>query len=464
MELRSLKYVTGACGGEQLNGSPEAQVARVCTDSRQARRGDLFFAIQGERFDGHDFLAETARKGAVALVVARQRAPSGLPCAVIAVDDTRQAFGRLAARYRADFSLPVIAVGGSNGKTTTKELLAAVLRQKYPTLWSEASFNNDIGVPTTLLNLEKTQRAAVLEIGTNHPGELAPLARMVQPKFGVITSIGREHLEFFGDVAGVAQEEGALAEVLPAAGKLFINGDSEWTSAITPRTQATVVRIGTGAANDWRLEDARLDGQGMKFRVNAAAGEFSGEYRIALLGRHQALNALFAIAVGVELGLSRAEIERGLLECKPAKMRLQLWSWNGVTVLDDAYNANADSMRAALETLREMPCAGRRVAVLGDMAELGKYTVAAHEEIGRRAAESGVDRLFAVGKMATVMADAARAAGLKDADAFTEIAAAAETVKQSLQAGDVLLLKASRSTRLERLGEALRSSGAREKV
>ena len=461
MELRSLKYVTTACGGEQLNGSPDAHVARVCTDSRQAQRGDLFFAITGERFDGHDFLAETARKGAVALVVSRQRAPSGLPCAVIAVDDPRQAFGKFAARYRTDFTMPLIAVGGSNGKTTTKELLAAVLRQKFPTLWSEASFNNDIGVPATLLNLEKAHRAAVLEIGTNHPGELAPLARMTQPKFGVITSIGREHLEFFGDVAGVAREEGALAEVLPADGKLFINGDSEWAGPISQRTRATVVRVGTGAGNDWRLEDAQLDGQGMKFRISAPKIEFAGEYRIALFGKHQALNALFAVAVGAELGLSRAEIERGLLESKPAKMRMQLWTWNGVAVLDDAYNANADSMRAALETLREMPCAGRRVAVLGDMAELGAHSKAAHEEIGRRAAEAGVDRLFAVGKMSAVMADAARAAGLKDASAFTEIPAATEAVKEFLRAGDVLLLKASRSTRLERLGEALRSAGAR---
>jgi UDP-N-acetylmuramoyl-tripeptide--D-alanyl-D-alanine ligase len=315
-----------------------------------------------------------------------------------------------------------------------------------------------------LLNLDKTHRAAVLEIGTNHPGELAPLARMVQPQFGVITSIGREHLEFFGDLAGVAQEEGTLAEALPADGKLFINGDSEWAETIAQRTRAAAVKVGMNAGNDWRVDDAQLDGQGMKFRVSGPKQEFAGEYRIELLGRHQAVNALFAVAVGAELGLARAEIERGLRECKPAKMRLQLWTWNGVSVLDDAYNANADSMRAALETLREMPCVGRRVAVLGDMAELGAHSDAAHEEIGRQAAALGVQRLFTVGKMAAVMADAARAAGLRNASAFTDMAALAEAVKEFLRAGDVLLLKASRSTRLERLSEALRSSGAREKV
>ena len=459
-----MKYVAAACDAEQLTGSPDAQVGRVCTDSRQVQRGDLFFAIKGDRFDGHDFLAETARKGAVALVVARERVPQGLPCAVLGVDDPRRALGRLAARYRADFTLPVVAVGGSNGKTTTKELVAAVLRRKFATLWSEASFNNDIGVPMTLLGLEKSHQAAVLEIGTNHPGELAPLARMVQPGYGIITNIGREHLEFFDDLAGVAREEGMLAEALPADGKLFINGDGEWADQIVRRTQAGVSRVGVKPGNDWRLEEASLDAGGMKFRISAPHQEFGGEYRIGLLGRHQALNAVFAIATGAELGVPRAEIERGLAECKPARMRLQVWTLNGVTVLDDAYNANADSMRAALETLREMPCEGRRVAVLGDMAELGRHSAEAHEEIGRRAAESGVNRLFTIGKMAPLTAGAAKSAGLREADAWSDMSAAAEAVKQFLHAGDVLLLKASRSTRLERLGEALRSSGAREKV
>src|SRR4051812_8857688 len=188
MDRRSLKFVATACAGEQLSGSPEVLVTRVCSDSRLAQAGDLFFALSGEHFDGHEFLPEVAQKGVAAVVVERGKSPAKLPaCAVIAVDSPRQALGTLAARYRSDFELPVIAVGGSNGKTSTKELLAAVLRQKFKTLWSEASFNNDIGVPVTLLKLEDTHQVAVLEVGTNHPGELAPLVTMVQPKFGVIT-------------------------------------------------------------------------------------------------------------------------------------------------------------------------------------------------------------------------------------------------------------------------------------
>jgi UDP-N-acetylmuramoyl-tripeptide--D-alanyl-D-alanine ligase len=380
---------------------------------------------------------------------------------MIAVEDSRKALGLLASSYREDFALPLVAVGGSNGKTTTKELVASVLRQKAATLWSEASFNNDIGVPLTLLRLGQSHQAAVLEAGTNHPGELAPLLKMMRPNYGVITCIGREHLEYFGDVAGVAREEGWLAELLPADGKLFVNGDDEWAERIAARASAAVVRVGFAATNDWRVRGLRLDTQGVRFQVDGPKAEFAGEYRIHLLGRHQAVNALFAIAVGMELGLNRTEIARGLAECRPPKMRLELWEHDGVRVLDDAYNANADSVEAALQTLRELPCKGRRVAVLGDMAELGAHSKAAHEEIGRRAAELGVGQLFAVGKMAPAMARGARGADLNRVFEFADVDTAAAAVKSFVKSGDVVLLKASRVTRLERIGEVLRSGEAR---
>jgi UDP-N-acetylmuramoyl-tripeptide--D-alanyl-D-alanine ligase len=461
MEACSLRFVAAACAGEQLKGSPDAHVYRVCTDSRKAQAGDLFFALAGGQFDGHDFLRQVAEKGAGAVVVERKRVPTGWSgCAMIAVENTRKALGQVATKYREDFVLPLVAVGGSNGKTTTKELVASVLRQKLATLWSEASFNNDIGVPLTLLRLEKSHQAAVLEAGTNHPGELAPLLKMIRPNYGVITCIGREHLEFFGDVAGVAQEEGWLAELLPADGKLFVNGDDEWTGRIVERARAEVVRVGFVTGNDWRARGVRLDKQGVRFQVDGPNTDFAGEYRIHLLGRHQVVNALFAIAFGMELGLSRAEVARGLAECRPAKMRLELWEQSGVRVLDDAYNANADSVVAALQTLRELPCKGRRVAVLGDMAELGAHSEAAHEEIGRRAAELGVGQLFAVGKMAPVVGRAARGAGLNRVFEFADVDTAAAAVKSFVKRGDVVLLKASRATRLERIGEVLRAGEA----
>ena len=458
MEACSLKFVADACGAEIRRGSPATVVTNVCTDSRQANAGDLFFAICGEKFDGHDFLGEAAGKKIAAAVIDQKKIQASLPdCAVLAVEEPRRALGQLAAAYRRRFDLPVVAVGGSNGKTTTKELLASVLRQKFSTLWSVASFNNDIGVPLTLLRLANTHEAAVLEAGTNHPGELAPLIKMVAPKFGVITSIGREHLEFFGDLAGVAQEEGWLAELLPAEGTVFINGDGEWTEKILARTNAKVVRAGLGKKNGWRADKIRLDKNGVTFRVAGPPENFCGEYRINLLGRHQVTNALLAIAAAAELGLSREEIQRGLADCAPPKMRLQLWEANGVRVLDDAYNANADSTLAALETLCDLPLQGRRVAVLGDMEELGAHAVAAHAEIGKRVAELGIGQLFAVGKMAPVLAAAARSAGLSRVIEFTAVDAAVGAVRNFLKPGDVVLLKASRASRLEKLAEALKS-------
>lgn len=459
MEAKTLQFITAACCGQLLQGTPERIISRVCTDSRQVRAGDLFFAIRGERFDGHEFVSEAIKQGA-SVVVERGRilAAAAPEAAVVVVDDTRLALGRLAARYRQDFELPVIAIAGSNGKTGTKDLIAAMLRQRLNTLSSQASFNNDIGVPLTLLRLERAHQAAILEAGTNHPGELEPLVRMIRPGYGVTTSIGREHLEFFNDLAGVAREEGMLGELLPSTATLLVNGDDPWSSVLLERTRAAVVKVGTKVDNQWRACDVRPDAQGVSFRVDAPTAEFSTNFRVPLLGRHQAINALFAIALGAALGLDRLEIQRGFEQCRPAKMRLELWELNGVRVLDDAYNANADSMAVALQTLQELPAKGRRIAVLGDMAELGAHSEAAHEEVGRRAAETGVGQLFAVGKMAAVIARGARNAGLNRVLEFGDVETAANAVKQFIKNGDLVLLKASRATRLERVAEILRGS------
>ena len=281
-------------------------------------------------------------------------------------------------------------------------------------------------------------------------------------------------------MAGVAQEEGWLAELLPADGKLFLNGDSEWSDKIAARTKAQVVRVGFGEKNDWCAKKVRLDKNGVTFQVVAEASrlcvsedvgspneltggtpvplaKFAGEYRVNLLGKHQAVNSLLAIAVGAELGLTREQILRGLAECQPAKMRLNFWEANGVRVLDDSYNANADSTIAALETLCGLPLQGRRVAVLGDMAELGAHSAAAHAEVGRRAAELEVGQLFAVGKMAVVTAQAARDAGLMRVFEFAEVEAAMNVVRSFLKPGDVVLLKASRAAKLEQIAEMLKA-------
>jgi UDP-N-acetylmuramoyl-tripeptide--D-alanyl-D-alanine ligase len=458
MEPRTLQYVAEACQGELKVATPGRTVSRICTDSRQAQAGDLFFALSGERFDAHEYLSQVVDAGVAAVVVEKDkvgRVAPRAPLPSIEVDNTRKALGRLAARYRCDFDLPIIAVAGSNGKTTTKELIASVLRQKKPTLWSEASFNNDVGVPLTLLKLETVHQAAVLELGTNHPGELAPLAFMVAPRYAVITNIGREHLEFFHDLDGVAREEGAVAEAVPAGGVVFLNGDNLWSEAIARRTRARVVKVGLGEENHYCARDLKLSENGVSFSVKSQPGKVDGEFRLKLLGRHQVMNALFAIAVGDELGLGRTEIARGVSECAPPKMRMQFWSAKGVGVLDDAYNANADSMLAALETLREMPVRNRRVAVLGDMAELGNEAVAAHVEVGEKAASLKIDQLFAIGRLASGIAEAARKNGLQNVAEFTDVEQAAGQIKEFVRDGDLVLVKASRSMKMERIVEQL---------
>ncbi|MBM3882229.1 MAG: UDP-N-acetylmuramoyl-tripeptide--D-alanyl-D-alanine ligase [Verrucomicrobia bacterium] len=462
MEPRTVGDIVMKCAGEILHGEPGTTVRRVSTDSRQTEPGDLFVALPGDRFDGHEYVKTAVSRGAAAVLVQADRVRQPLPsCPVIQVSSTRRALGQLAANYRREFAIPVVAVAGSNGKTTTKELVAAVLRQRLVTLASAASYNNDIGVPITLLQLDRSHQVAVLEAGTNHPGELPPLLRMIQPQMGVLTRLGREHLEFFGDLDGVVAEEGWLAELLPTDGVLFVDGDSPGIERVLSRTRARVVRVGWQAGNDWRALAATVGADGTVFSVAAPSEVLSGRYRLRLLGRHQVANALLALAVGSEFGLSRAELERGLAAAGPVRMRLQLVDFGGVQVLDDCYNANADSMGAALDTMAELGARGRRVAVLGDMAELGGHSRGAHEEVGRHAARCGVTHLFAVGQMAPVLGAAALGAGMAEVRQFSDAGSAAEAAAGFVRPGDLVLVKASRSVRLEHVVERLRQEGAR---
>jgi UDP-N-acetylmuramoyl-tripeptide--D-alanyl-D-alanine ligase len=452
MESQALHTIAQWSQGRLLNASPSAVVRGLTTDSRAVKNGDLFVALAGEKFDGHDFLLDVCAMGAAAAVVEERRSaalPSNLPC--IAVPDTRKALGAIAKSYRQLYRAAAIAIAGSNGKTSTKELVATVLSQRLKTLWSPASFNNDIGVPLTILQLTDAHQAGVFEVGTNHPGELRPLIEMIRPTIGVITSIGREHLEHFGTIDGVLEEEGTLAQLLPAGGLLVINGDGYGADQLTRRSIARVLRVGQGKGNDWRIRVIEMSASGSRFEIETDAKDYAGEYSIKLLGTHQVVNAAYAIVVGKELGLGRAEIQRGLASCVGAKMRLQPKKIDDFIVLDDAYNANADSMQAALDTLQVFPCRGRRIAILGDMGELGETSVAAHEEVGRRAAEKGVDYLVAVGEKSQVMASAARTAGLRNVLDLAEVEKVGPAVTEIVRAGDVVLVKASRSTRLERV-------------
>ncbi|MBI1841120.1 MAG: UDP-N-acetylmuramoyl-tripeptide--D-alanyl-D-alanine ligase [Verrucomicrobia bacterium] len=461
MDVRTLSYVERACSG-RLRGAVGGHLAvrRVCSDSRQAGPGDLFAAIPGERFDGHEFIPEVLARGVTAVLAQSERLPASLSAdaVIVEVEDTRRALGRLAAAYRRDFDLPVVAVGGSNGKTTTKEMIASVLSRRFPVLWSEASFNNDIGVPFTLLRMTSEHRAAVLELGTNHPGELEALVEMTRPRYGVVTSLGREHLEHFGSMDGVIEEEGALAARLPRDGTLFLNADSEGAEALARRAPCAVVRVGWEAGLDWRASDWRLAFEGTHFRLDDAPDGFEGDYFVPLLGRHQVTNAMLALAVGRELGLTADQARAGLAACPTPKSRLAPTQHRGICILDDSYNANADSMIAGLRTLQQLPCAGRRVAVIGDMAELGDHTLAAHEEVGRVAGELGIDCLVGLGRNAAATVESAIRAGTRVARGWSEAPEAIVFLKEYLKPGDVVLIKASRAAGLEKIAQLLKTA------
>jgi len=455
MEPRTLEFIEKGCQGQLVSGDYSAFVQRVCIDSRLVEPGDLFVALEGDRFNGHDFTKHALDRGAVAALVNGSGVSGETVGAKVEVLETRQALGLLASHYRRDFDIPLIAIGGSNGKTTTKEILARILEQRFSTLSSEASFNNEIGVPLTLLRLMEDHQIAIVEIGTNHPGEMQSLLSIARPRFGILTSIGSEHLEFFGDLEGVIFEEGFLAESLPEDGCLFVNGDIAGLATLLERCRASVVTVGESDRSDWIISRIEVRDDGTVFELISPKGDWDGVYRVNLLGRHNALNAALAIAVAVEMGLSQEELIHGLQGCRPASMRMQLQTLGGVSVVNDAYNSNPDSLQAALETLKAFPVKGKVIAVLGDMAELGEASENAHIEAGLLAAKLGLNGLIAVGQWSDVIARAAQANGLANVAAFEDAALAGKALASKLNPGDLLLVKGSRSTKLERLMEEL---------
>ena len=442
----SLQFLIDSCPGQAASLDDSIEFKRVCTDTRKIEPGDLFVALKGHNFNGNKFAAQAIEMGAVAAVV--DEPVQGLPS--LWVEDARKAFGQLAAAHRRQFDLPIFGVAGSNGKTSTKEMLASILSEKFRTIYSEASFNNDVGLPATLLRICYQDQAAVLELGTNHPGELAPLIQMSTPRYGLLTGIGREHLEFFANLEGVAKEEGMLAELLPESGKLFLYGDGSWVNSIIERSAPPCATIGFGSHNIWRVKRVQLMEGLTRFVLSSPVAELNGEYDIPLLGKHQATNAALAIAAAAEMGLGREMIVKGLSKCPQPRYRLQSTERAGVTWVNDAYNANADSVKVALETLEDMPCEGKRYAVLGDMAELGEYAELAHREVGEQAAQV-VTGLVVVGLWAEVTAESACQAGIKYVEAVANMEVAAKILRGWLEPGDVVLLKASRASHFERL-------------
>ena len=425
--------------------------ARVTIDSRQVQADDLFVALPGERRNGHDFIADAVAGGATGVLA--QRPPSGLSpeVTVFQVRDSLAALQALAAYWRAKHDLKVIGVTGSVGKTTCKELTAAVLGSAFAVLKNEANLNTEIGLPLTLLQLRPEHQRAVLEMGMYGPGEIRLLCQIARPEMGVVTNVGPIHMERLGSLEAIAAAKAELVESLPPEGTALLNGDDPLVAAMAQRAAARVVSFGTSPECDVRgavLASAGL--QGVTYRL--ACGDESIDVTTALPGRHNLHNVLASAAVGLADGISLRQIAEALEKAEvPLRLRT-LPGPNGSTIIDDSYNANPASMLAALDLLAELP--GRHVALLGDMLELGAFEEEGHRLVGRRAAHD-LHALYVVGERGRLIGEAAQEAGQREVHFLRSKEGAAAVLRKALGRGDHLLVKASRGLALETLIEEL---------
>ena len=436
----------------------QRSVSRVCTDSRQLQPGDLFFALTGQNFDAHDFVSQAIQAGASAAVVERDQVGSGdLP--LLKVPSVRLALGQLAKAVRRQLKCHVVAITGSNGKTTTRAMLAAILRQVGNVCEAPKSFNNDIGVPLTILAAQPSDDFLLTETGTNHPGEIGYLGQIVQPHLAIITGASAAHLEGFDNsIEAVAQEKAALLDHLVAGGLAIVNGDQPVLLKAVMGKPVKRALFGQTAGLMWRSRDVRCGPEGSVFRV---ADDL--QIRLNVPGRHNVLNALAALAAAGALGATPQQIIIGLSGFEPPAMRLQIQQIGDITIINDAYNANPASMAAALEVLQSQPvqATGRKVAVLGDMLELGRQAEQLHHQLGQAVAAAGIDLLITSGPLAEFIARGALEAGMRQAaiKSFGNNDADFVDMAHLLRPGDTVLLKASRAMRMERLIRLLEERG-----
>lgn len=459
----TLDEVVRAVGGTVASPPPTGNASGVSTDSRTTAEGDVFFALQGPNFDGHDFLAAALERGAAAAVVAARqwaRVAAALAeggthgAALIRVDDPLAALGRLGRYHRDQLSATIIAVVGSNGKTTTKAMIDHVLRGRMQGRASPKSFNNAIGVPLTLLSAVAGDDFLVVEVGTNAPGEIAALGALVRPDMAVITAIGEEHLEKLGDLNGVAAEEFSILEQLDERGFAAINIDPQAARERAGAARVTVATYGAHADADLRVTNVRFEDAWLHFVINERF-----QYRLHTAGRHNAVNAAAAIAVARRLGIEHDEIAARLESFVPPPMRAERMTLGPVTLINDAYNANPHSALAAIEILESLETPGRRVLVFGEMRELGARAEEMHRRIAERLRSSRIDCVVLVGAAGEWMYDVLAQDGLfgRAVERCASPEEAAERLGGLLSPGDAVLLKASRAVGLERMVEPLRA-------
>lgn len=449
---------------ERVGGSPfpekpieDLVIKGISIDSRKIESHNLFIAIRGERFDGHDFIREALDKGASCVILDVNRFSnkekfffsSTKGKRAVLVEDTRTALQKIAKWHRSKFKLIVVGVTGTNGKTTTKEMIAEVLSKKYRVLRSEKSFNNQIGVPLTLLKLTSETEVLVLELGMSQPGEIAILTKMVQPDFGLITNIGPAHLEFMGSLEKIAEAKFELLKDMKEKGTIILNADDPWLYHKGLKEKREVYTYGLEKKADFIAGKISQNGNGFfSFLVNR-----SYPINLKLLGKHNVYNALAAFSVGSILGVEKNEIKEALENYTPFEWRMELSIIDGIKILNDSYNANPLSMEKALETLKGMKTEGRRIAVLGDMLELGEKSYEFHKKIGEKVKEYGMDYLYTFGKMSLGYAEGATRKGFKREDIFSfqDKKTLLENLLKFLRTGDLILFKGSRKMRLEEI-------------
>jgi UDP-N-acetylmuramoyl-tripeptide--D-alanyl-D-alanine ligase len=466
----TVNEILKATGGELICGDEKQRFETVSIDSRTISADDVFVAIVGDVHDGHSFINDVLKQGAVGLIVNRQKAKD-LPIsewqtqniACVAVADTTRALGDLAAFHRLRTDVSVIAITGSNGKTTTRQMTAAVIAKKFITLSTVKNYNNQIGVPLTLLRLVPEHKWAVVELGTNSPGEIARLAQICAPDIGVITNIGPAHLEGLGSLDGVMREKGQLIEHLKAAGKAVLNADDRRVYKLATQTKKEVLLFGQSRNARIRATAVKEKTAGISFSLDLPEESLRVDLKVA--GQFMVINALAAAAVGHLLGLSAEDIKAGLEKFEPAWGRMNIFQTaNGIHIIDDTYNANPDSMRAAITTLKSLRTNNRSILVAGDMLELGEQSEPLHRQVGAWAAAAGINQLWVTGDFAGAVIAGAKDAGMKDEHIFS---GSQERVlvelQKSLKPGDWVLVKGSRGARMEDVVKGIKEWAGVEK-
>ena len=441
-----VKEILRITKGELLSGDPRTSLRpdRISTDSRSIKKGEFFIALKGANFDGSVFVEDALKAGAAgAIFCDADIRPKDSEKVLIKVVDTTDALQKIAAHHRAGFKIPVIAITGSNGKTTVKEMAAHLLSARYEVLKNEGTKNNHVGVPLTLLKMNSSHEMCVLELGMNHKGEISALGRIARPDVAVITNIGPSHLEYFNDLDEVLEAKSEIFERMKKGGLAVINGDDAYLSKI--KRKVDIVRFGLGEKNDCMAGGIEVSAGSISFKLNGRS-----RFRINLIGVHNVYNALAALAVARKFGLSLESIRRRLASYRPVSMRLDVKDVGGIKVINDAYNSNPMSMKCALEALVRYPARSRWV-VSGDMLELGARSEEFHRAIGREVALSGANGLFTVGKLSRLMSEEALGSGMDQAMTrhCSSHDEAAALLKKVAKKGDAILVKGSRAMRME---------------